>query len=376
MKAARLVEIGYPLEIQDVPKPTIDPDDERDDNQVILKVKACGICGTDIHQIAGTAKVARLPITLGHEISGVVEEVGRAVTSGRLAVPTFKRGDRVVVNNVISCGECRPCLRGKYNFCRNGLFFGRHMDGGLAEYVKVPARNLFRMPGNVSFEEGAIIGCAVATAYHALRISNVGPGDSVVVWGLGGVGLALVQLARELSAAFPLVGVDINDEKIALAKELGADFAVNARPTRSVGPTSGAEAPGTQPPVDEILKLTKDEGGDTVFDTAGVMDVDENGELLTLASVRSGGQLIVVATCESPVSIQPHDDLGIFEKRFTGSCGNLPDEIDYLLQLVSGRRRLDLRKLITHMIGLEEVNDVIGKWGEGKELVIRPVVLF
>ena len=361
MKAARLVEIGKPLEIQDVPKPTIDPDDERDDNQVILKVKACGICGTDIHQIAGTAKVARLPITLGHEISGVVEEVGRAVTSGRLAVPTFKCGDRVVVNNVISCGECRPCLRGKYNFCRNGLFFGRHMDGGLAEYVKVPARNLFRMPGNVSFEEGAIIGCAVATAYHALRISNVGPGDSAVVWGLGGVGLALIQLARELSASFPLVAVDIRDEKIALAKELGADFGVNAAKPDALG---------------SILKLLKGEGADIVYDTAGVTDTDDSGELLTLSSVRSGGQLIVIATCESPVTIQPHDDLGIFEKNFTGSCGNLPDEIDYLLQLVSGRRRLDLRKRITHMISLEEVNDVIERWRGGEELVIRPVVLF
>jgi propanol-preferring alcohol dehydrogenase len=361
MKAARLVAIGKPLEIQDVPKPSIDPEDEKDDMQVILKVKACGICGTDIHQVSGVAKVDHLPITLGHEIAGVVEDVGRAVASGRLAVPAFKPGDRVVVNNVIACGECRPCRRGKVNFCHNGLFFGRHVDGGLAEYVKVPARNLFLMPGNVSFQEGAIIGCAVATAYHALRIGSVGPGDSMVVWGLGGVGLALTQLARELSAAYPIVGVDLDGEKLRLAEELGADFTVNA-------------AEGDV--VSKIAKLTKDEGADAVYDTAGIMECAEDGDLLTLASVRPGGKLVVVATCEAPVKIQPHDDLGIFEKNFTGSCGNLPDEIDYLLQLVSGRRRLDLRKLITHMISLEEVNAIIEKWDKRGELIVRPVVLF
>jgi propanol-preferring alcohol dehydrogenase len=362
MKAARLVEIGKPLEIQDIPKPTIDPEDEKDDIQVIVKVKSCGICGTDIHQIHGTAKVDHLPITLGHEISGEVAEVGRTVSSGRLRTPTFEIGDRVAVNNVISCGECRPCLRGKFNFCQNGLFYGRHIDGGLAEYVKVPARNLFKMPRNVSHEEGAVIGCAVATAYHALRIGHVGPGDNMVVWGLGGVGLSLVQLARELSAAFPLIGVDVDPEKLLLARELGADFAVDAS---KVDPKA------------QIMKITKENGADVIYDCAGIKDIDDaTGDLITLASLRSGGQLIVIATSDVPVQIQPHDDLGLFEKVFTGSCGNLPDEIEFLLQLVSGRRRLDLRKLITHPIKLEEVNDVIEKWNARTELVVRPVVMF
>lgn len=361
MKAARMVAVGKPLEIQDIPKPMIDPDDEKDDMQVILKIKACGICGTDLHQIAGTAKVARLPITLGHEIAGVVEEVGRAVSSGRLAVPTFKPGDRVVVNNVISCGACRPCHRGKYNFCRNALFFGRDIDGGLAEYVKVPARNLYCLPRNVSFEEGAVVGCAVVTAYHALRISNVGPGDSMAVYGTGGVGLSLVQLARELSAAYPIIAVDVKEEKLRLAAELGADFTVDA---------------GRQNPVAAILDITDGEGADAVYDTAGIRDTTKDGELLTLASVCSGGRLVVVATYGTSVTVEPHDELGIFEKKFTGSCGNLPDELAYLIRVVAGRRRLDLRKIITDRIELEEVNQTIQEWQSGKSQIIRPVVVF
>jgi threonine dehydrogenase-like Zn-dependent dehydrogenase len=196
---------------------------------------------------------------------------------------------------------------------------------------------------------------------HALRIGRIAQGDSVVVWGLGGVGLALVQLARELSAAYPLIGVDLQEEKLRLAAEAGADFTINAT---------------ERDPVEAIKEFTKGEGADAVYDTAGIRQVTPNGELITLASVCSGGRLIGVATFGAPVTIEPHDDLGVFEKSFTGSCGNLPDELDYLIQIVAGRRRLDLRKLITQMISPEQANEIIATWREGKELVIRPVVVF
>jgi len=266
-----------------------------------------------------------------------------------------------VVNNVIFCGECRACLRGRYNFCQNALMFGRDVDGGLAEYVKVPARNLIRLPENVSFPEGAVMGCAVATAYHALRIGDVEPGDSMVVWGCGGVGLSLVQLAREVSGAYPIIAVDRRDDCLQLASELGADFTINA---------------ANEDPVARIREITNGDGADIVYDAAGVKDVAPSGELKTLASLCSGGELIVIATYGAPVTVEPHDELGIFEKKFTGSCGNLPEEIEYLAELISGKRRLDLRKLITQMVDLEQVNDVIAKWREGKALVIRPVVCF
>lgn len=361
MKAARLIKVGKPFEIQDIPKPELREDDERDDIQTIVRVKACGICGTDIHQLKGTAKIRNLPITLGHEISGVVEEVGRTVSSGRLKMRSYKKGDRVVVNNVISCGECRPCLRGRFNFCRNSLMFGRDVDGGLAEFVKVPARNLVRLPVNVTFAEGAVMGCAVVTAYHALTLGGIETGTSLVVWGAGGVGLSLINLARELSAAYPIIAVDRRRSCLKMAEEMGADFTVNA---------------SKDDPIAEIKRITHDEGTDLSYDTAGITDVESNGELKTLAGTATGGQLIVIATYGKAVHVEPHDELGIFEKKFTGSCGNLPHELEYLTELTGSRKRLNLMKLITNIINLEDINDIIERWQKGEELIIRPVVTF
>ena len=361
MKAARLTKVGKSFEIKDIPKPQIRKNDEKDDIQTIVKVKACGICGTDLHQLKGTAIVNNLPVTPGHEISGIVEEVGRAVKGGRMSTPTFKKGDRVVVNNVISCGKCRPCLRGRMNFCRNSLMFGRDIDGGLAEYVKVPARNLVRLPGNVTFTEGAIIGCAVVTAYHALTLGGIETGTSMVVWGAGGVGLSLINLARELSAAYPIITIDRRKQCLKMAEELGADFTINA---------------AKEDPIEQIREITKGEGADLSYDTAGIKSIASSGELQTLAGTASGGQLIVIATYGAPVKVEPHNELGIFEKKFTGSCGNLPHELEYLVELISGRKRLNLMKLITQIINLEDVNDTLEKWRKGEELIVRPVVTF
>jgi len=276
-------------------------------------------------------------------------------------MPQFAEGDHVVINNVIYCGECRPCLRRRYNFCRNSLFLGRHVDGGLAEYIKVPARNLSRLPANVSFAEGAIMGCGVVTAYHALKISYMSPGDCMVVWGTGGVGLSLIQLARELSPAYPIIAVGIQKHSLRLAGELGADFLVDA---------------SEEDPVDKILELTDGQGADKVFDAAGVKDVRPDGELATLASVCAGGALIGIATFGASVTVEPHDELGVFEKRFTGSCGNLPGELDFLVRLVAGRRRIDLQKLITDRINPEQVNDTIDAWRASTRPVIKAVVEF
>lgn len=347
MKALRMVAVGAPLELQEVPAPALDLDGEKDHNQVIVRVRACGLCGTDLHHLRGTARVGRLPVTLGHEIAGVVEEVGPAVTSGRLSVPSLREGDRVVVHNVIYCGECRACRRGRYNFCSNQLMFGRDVDGGLAEFLKVPARNLVRLPENVTFPEGAILGCGVVTAFHALQLAAIRTGEAIAVWGVGGVGLALVHLAREVSGAYPIIALDRKEHLLELAGDLGADHAIDV--TR-------------EDPVGRVLALTEGEGAEVTFDTAGITEVSPSGAILTLESTCSGGHVIVVATYPEAVRIQPHDELGIFEKKFTGSCGNLPHELADLAALVAGRRRLDLVKLIGRNVGLEDVNEVLDGW--------------
>jgi len=347
MKALRMVAVDRSLELQDIPPPTLDPKHEKDFNQVIVRVRACGVCGTDIHHLKGTARVSHLPITLGHEIAGEIHEVGKGVLAGRLQAPMFEPGNRVVVHNVIYCGECHYCRRWKFNFCLNQLMIGRNVDGGLAEYVKVPVRNLVSLPDEITMPEGAVLGCAGATAFHALRIAHIAVTDSVVVWGVGGVGACLVNLVREVSGAHPIIAVDRKDGPLELARELGADFTINSR---------------REDPVQRIRDLTDGEGADVVLDTAGITQTTEDGTVITLESTSNGGRLIVVATYRRPIKIQPHDELGIFEKRFTGSCGNLPDELEKLTELVAGRRRLSLEKLISRIVSMEDAPKAVEEW--------------
>lgn len=179
MKAFRYHGPKIPLTFEDIPRPSVGPRD------ALIEVRASGICGSDLHYYHGTILPKAVPITLGHEVSGTVEEVGEDVSD--LAV-----GDRVCVHYVISCGDCVHCGQGNDNRCRRRRSIGTHMDGGFAEYVVVPSRNAFKLPSDVPFEHGAIIGCAVSTPFHALRIAGTGPGDNVVVFGLGGVGMHAV----------------------------------------------------------------------------------------------------------------------------------------------------------------------------------------
>lgn len=174
MKAFRFYEPKSPLKLEEVPAPTIE------DNEVLVKIKAAGICGTDLHYKHGRIKPGKIPITLGHEIAGVVEEVGSKVRNVNV-------GDRVCVHYIISCGNYVHCSQGNDNRCRNRRSIGHHADGGFAEYLSIPSRNAFKLPDEIPFEQGAIIGCAVSTAFRALLVGEFKPGDTVAVFGLGGL---------------------------------------------------------------------------------------------------------------------------------------------------------------------------------------------
>src|SRR5262249_5566178 len=156
MKAVRLVQIGKPLDQADIPIPEIGLSD------ILIRVAAAGICHSDAHYRAGISKIDRLPVTLGHEIAGRVEEVGSAVTN---VLP----GDRVCVHYLVHCGSCEFCGRGLEQFCRSGQMIGKHRDGGYAELIKVPGANAFSLSDEIPFEVGAIMMCSSATAFHALN---------------------------------------------------------------------------------------------------------------------------------------------------------------------------------------------------------------
>src|SRR4026208_63502 len=208
MKAVRLVRLGKPLEDAEVSLPDISA------SEVLVRVAACGICHSEAHYRAGISPFDSVPVTLGHEVAGRVETVGRDVHH-------VSSGDRVYVHYLVSCGCCDFCRRGHEQFCSKGQMIGKHRDGGYAEFIKVPGRNVFVLPDEIPFEHGAIMMCSSATSLHALHKARMKPGESVAVFGAGGLGSSALQLAKALGA-HEVFAVDIQANKLDLAESLGA----------------------------------------------------------------------------------------------------------------------------------------------------------
>lgn len=215
MKAAVVNEFTKDLKIEDVSVP------ELEYGEVLVRTEACGVCHTDLHAKIGDWPVKpKLPLIPGHEAVGVVEKVADGVKS-------VKVGDRVGNAWLHSaCGECEYCLTGRETLCHHQLNSGYSVDGGYAEYFKGPADYVAKIPDNVSSEEIAPILCAGVTTYKALKISDAKAGDWVAIFGIGGLGHVAVQYAKAMG--FNVIAVDIYDEKLSLAKKLGADKTVNS----------------------------------------------------------------------------------------------------------------------------------------------------
>lgn len=215
MKAAVVSHHHQPLEIRDVAIP------EPGYGEILVKIKACGVCHTDLHAVNGDWPVKpKMPLIPGHEGVGEVYKLGEGVTS-------LKVGDRVGIPWLYSaCGECEYCLTSQETLCKQQLNAGYSVDGGYAEFCKAPAAYVVKIPDNLGFEEAAPIFCAGVTTYKALKVSNARQGDWVAIFGIGGLGHVALQYAKAMG--FNVIGVDIQDEKLELAKELGADFTVNA----------------------------------------------------------------------------------------------------------------------------------------------------
>src|SRR5437660_233902 len=208
MRAVRLVRVGKPLEQADIPIPGIGSSD------VLIRVAAAGICHSDAHYRASVSKIDNLPVTLGHEVAGLVERIGKDVSN-------VAAGDRVCVHYLVHCGTCEFCVRGLEQFCRSGQMIGKHRDGGYAEFITVSGKNAFALPDEISFEIGAVMMCSSATALHALNKARLKSGQSVAIFGFGGLGFSALQLARALGCGNVYV-VEINPAKLASAEKMGA----------------------------------------------------------------------------------------------------------------------------------------------------------
>lgn len=342
MKAVRLVQAGKPLELQDIPQPQPGEDD------VLVRVKAAGICHSDAHYRAGVSRVEPLPLTLGHEVAGVVEAVGRNVKN-------FKIGERVCLHYLATCGSCAWCNDGHEQFCETGAMIGKARDGGYAEFIVVPARSVFALPDEIPFEQGAIMMCSSATSLHALRKARLQPGESVAIFGAGGLGISALQLAQSLGAS-QVFAVDLQPNKLELARSLGA-IPIDAR---------------ASDPAEQIRAQTGGRGVDVALELIG-LPVTMQQSVRSLARL---GRAALAGITDQTFDVSPYHELINREAEIIGVSDHLASEIPTLLEFARAGK-LNLSHAVTRTVPLEAkaINDVLDRlehFGEDVRVVITP----
>jgi propanol-preferring alcohol dehydrogenase len=343
MWVARIHKVHKLLKIERIPIPQIGPQD------VLLHVKACGICHSDLHIMEGITPLPKYPMTIGHEFAGVIQEVGSEVKN-------WKAGQRVCIYSTIGCGDCFFCLKGREALCLSRNILGVHLDGGYAQFVRVPAKCLVQLPEKIPFDQGAILTDAVATPFHAIvKRSQMALGDTVVIFGIGGLGSHAVQIAK-INGAAKVIAVDILDSAIKKAKQFGADVVIDGK---------------RDDPVKAIRKATGGLGADVAFEFVGIKKTVEQA----IASVRRGGRVVVSGIGDEQPKLPPPAVFTRSEIEVVGSYGFEKSEIKKIVEMVS-EGKLDLSHSISHRITLDQANDGLRLLKEGKGEVLRIVILF
>lgn len=327
MRAAIYEQFQHPLSIRNVPDP------KTTDDGVVIAVKACGICRSDWHGWMGNDPDIKLPHVPGHELAGVVEAVGRNVHN-------FRMGDRVTLPFVCGCGACRECLSGNQQVCDNQFQPGFTAWGGFAEYVAIDYAdgNLVHLPAEMDFVTAASLGCRFITSFRAVKEQGkVRPGNWVVVWGCGGVGLSAIMIANGLGAR--VLAIDISDDKLDLARGVGALAAVNSR---------------TAPNVVEIIRDITHGGAHISIDALGHPRLAFD----SISCLRKRGRHIQVGIMESgqhqvPV---PMDLVIGRELEVLGSHGMQAHKYPEMFEMI-GEGLLHPEKLIGKTISLDEAPD-------------------
>jgi len=310
------------LELADMPRPEAGPGD------VLVRVKACGICGSDVHGFDGSSGRRIPPLVMGHEAAGVVAEVGVAVTA-------FREGDRVTFDSTVSCGSCFYCRRGDINLCDNRQVLGvscgeyrRH--GAFAEYVSVPQQIVYKLPDALPFEHAAMIE-PVSVAVHAVNLTPVRLGDAAVVVGTGMIGLLVVQALR-LAGCGRVIAVDLDDRKLEMAKQLGAAVALNPRSCDVR---------------ERVLEETGGRGADVAVEAVGATEPVRTA----VATLRKGGALTLVGNVTPSIEL-PLQPVVTRQLTLTGSCAS-SGEYPACIELMASRA-IRVEPLIGATAPLEE----------------------
>jgi S-(hydroxymethyl)glutathione dehydrogenase/alcohol dehydrogenase len=296
MKAAVLHELKKPMTIEEFEIPEIGPD------EVLIKVKACGVCHTDFKVIEGRI-ASRMPAIIGHEVSGTIAEAGSSQKTA------FKPGDAVIVGTRYRCGRCQYCMSGRENLCRarpapaalrrtDGQEIYRWNVGGFAQYLSLHGYMVFKLPEGLSLDEASIVGCRMTTAYNAVKNSaEIKPGDSALVIGCGGVGLNTIQFLRTFGA-YPIIAVDLLDHKLEAAKKFGATHTINAAkqdPVTAVrdftdgGVNKSFEALGNVKTSDQIIQATRPGGTATIIGGLGKVPFTISDASFTMQEIKIAG---------------------------------------------------------------------------------------
>ena len=321
MKALLLTEYSK-LEMADLPIP------QPAAQEVLIRVEACGICGSDVHGYDGSSGRRIPPIVMGHEAAGTIESVGSGVSD-------YEKGDRVTFDSTIYCGECEYCRKGAMNLCGHREVLGVSTPefrraGAFADYVVVPSLVLYKLPDSVSFAEAAMVE-PLSVAVHAVALSDIAKGSTALVVGAGMIGLLVLQALKEAGCSQIIVS-DIDDTRLKLARDLGATATVNAK-------TSDAIA--------EVKKLTNGAGVDTALEAVGSTPTIK----AAIESVRRGGTVTLIGNI-SPTAEIPLQAVVSRQIRLQGSAassGEYPQAIDLI-----ARGAVTVKPLITAVAPLEE----------------------
>ncbi len=317
------------LEYTDFPAPTPAED------EVLLRIHACGICGSDIHGWDGSSGRRRPPLIMGHEAAGEIVAVGPKVER-------WKAGDRVTFDSTIYCGRCRYCREGQVNLCEDRRVVGvapveYRQHGAFAEFLTLPGRVLYALPDTLSYTQAAMVE-PVSIAIHAVRRVSMKPTDTAVVVGAGMIGLLVIQALRWAGVG-TIIAVDLADNRLALARELGADHALRS---------DGADV------IAEILALTDGRGADFAFEVVGISDTMN----LALGALRRGGSAVLVGNLAAKTEF-PLQAVVTREITLYGSCGS------------AGEYPLCLDLIAQGHIRVEPMISAVAPLGEGADWFAR-----